>query len=1134
MRRILLFAFAFAIVPIAIALVGVQAAQAVTATWTGATSNAWATGGNWSGTGGAAPAAGSDLVFPAGAAHLTTNNNIAAGRSFNSITISGNGYTLAGNSIALGAGNLSDTNAAGSNTVSLAVSIAATRTFSVSNASESLTISGVLSGAGGLTKTSAGTLILSGTNTYSGATTINGGILKISADNNLGTAPGGATAAQLTFGGGTLATTTSFALSSNRGIAFNSTGTIDVASGTTLTYGGIAAGAGGLTKTSAGTLTISGANTYGGATTISLGTLKLGANNSVPSGSALTATGTFDLAGFADTIGSLAGGGTVTNSSGGANSTLTAGGDNTSTTFSGVMQDGQNAVAFTKAGTGTMTLSGTNSYSGATTINGGTLKISADNNLGAVPGGATAGQLTFGGGTLATTTSFALSSNRGIAFNSTGTIDVASGTTLTYGGIAAGAGGLTKTSAGTLTISGANTYGGATTISLGTLKLGANNSVPSGSALTATGTFDLAGFADTIGSLAGGGTVTNSSATASTLTAGGDNTSTTFSGVIQNGSGTVAITKSGTGTMTLSGTNTYSGVTTINAGTLQIANGGNLGAVPGSPTPGLLTFGGGTLATTTSFALSSNRGIAFNSTGTIDVAPGTTVSYGGIATGAGGLTKTNTGTLSLSGTSTYTGATTINAGTLQIANGGNLGAVPGSPTPGLLTFGGGTLATTTSFALSSNRGIAFNSTGTIDVAPGTTVSYGGIATGAGGLTKTNTGTLSLSGTSTYTGATTINAGTLQIANGGNLGAVPGSPTPGLLTFGGGTLATTTSFALSSNRGIAFNSTGTIDVASGTTVSYGGIAAGAGGLTKTSAGTLTLSGTNTYSGTTTVSAGTLLVNGSQGSSAISLNGGTLGGSGTVGAITSTASGGTIDPGTTTGILSSGNVNWSTGSPTFLVQLNGTTAGTGYDQLSTSGTINLTGATLSGAVGFTPTNGSNFTIINNTGGSAITGTFSGLAEGATVSLSGWSFKISYLGGSGHSVVLTAGTPVLALVGSVSPPAMLQSPGTDLAYTITFTNSGGITGSNIVISDPIPNNTDFKVGSATSNLGTTGLTLSVAYSNNGGATYAYAPVSAGGGAPVGYDRNVTNVRWTFTGTLSQTSPNNTGSVGYTARIQ
>jgi fibronectin-binding autotransporter adhesin len=506
----------------------------------------------------------------------------------------------------------------------------------------------------------------------------------------------------------------------------------------------------------------------------------------------------------------------------------------------------------------------------------------------------------------------------------------------------------------------------------------------------------------------------------------------------------------------------------------------------------------------------------------------------GVLSGAGGLTKAGAGTLILSAGNTYSGATTINGGKLSIGLDSNLGTAPGAATAGQLTFGGGTLATTTSFALSSNRGIAFNSTGTIDVAPGTTLTYGGIAAGAGGLTKTNTGTLTLSGTNTYTGATTINAGTVQIATGANIGAVPGSPTPGQLTFGGGTLATTTSFALSSTRGIAFNSTGTIDVAPGTTLTYGGIAAGAGGLTKTNTGTLTLSGTNTYTGTTTVSAGTLLVNGSQSSSPISVNGGTLGGSGTVGAITSTASGGTIDPGTTTGILSGGTINWSSGSPTFVVQLNGTTAGTGYDQLGTSGTINLTGATLSGAVGFTPTNGSTFTIINNTGGSAITGTFSGLAEGATVTLSGWSFKISYLGGSGHSVVLTAGTPVLALVGTVSPSAMLQSPGTDLAYTITFTNSGGVTGSNIVISDPIPNNTDFKVGSATSNLGTTGLTLSVAYSNNGGATYAYTPVSAGGGAPAGYDRNVTNVRWTFTGTLSQTSPNNTGSIGYTARIQ
>src|SRR5207244_8499045 len=187
--------------------------------------------------------------------------------------------------------------------------------------------------------------------------------------------------------------------------------------------------------------------------------------------------------------------------------------------------------------------------------------------------------------------------------------------------------------------------------------------------------------------------------------------------------------------------------------------------------------------------------------------------------------------------------------------------------------------------------------------------------------------------------TTINGGTLQIGADNNLGTAPGTATAGQLTFGGGTLATTATFTLNSNRGMAYSSTSTIDVASSTTLTYGGIAAGAGGLTKTSAGTLTLSGNNTYTGTTTVSAGTLLVNGSQSSSAVSLDGGTLGGTGTVGTITSTASGGSVAPGVGVGILASGNVNWSSGSPGFVVQLNGTTAGTGYDQLNVTGSVNL---------------------------------------------------------------------------------------------------------------------------------------------------------------------------------------------------
>ena len=109
-----------------------------------------------------------------------------------------------------------------------------------------------------------------------------------------------------------------------------------------------------------------------------------------------------------------------------------------------------------------------------------------------------------------------------------------------------------------------------------------------------------------------------------------------------------------------------------------------------------------------------------------------------------------------------------------------------------------------------------------------------------------------------------------------------------------------------------------------------------------------------------------------------------------------------------------------------------------------------------------------------------------------------------------------------------------GSDLAYSISFSNTGGYRATNFVITDRIPSNTDFKVGSVTNSLGTTGLTVVVAYSDNNGSTWAYAPASGAGGAPAGYDRSVTHIRWTFTGSLSQTSPNNAGSVGFNTRIR
>jgi uncharacterized repeat protein (TIGR01451 family) len=141
------------------------------------------------------------------------------------------------------------------------------------------------------------------------------------------------------------------------------------------------------------------------------------------------------------------------------------------------------------------------------------------------------------------------------------------------------------------------------------------------------------------------------------------------------------------------------------------------------------------------------------------------------------------------------------------------------------------------------------------------------------------------------------------------------------------------------------------------------------------------------------------------------------------------------------------------------------------------------------------------------------------------------------------INAGVPNITLIKSVDPTGT-QIPGTDLTYTVLYTNSGTAPAQNFIIIDPNPanvdplervfHNVDFKVGSMTSAPGTSGLVASFSYSNDGGTTWTYTPVSGGGGAPAGYDRNVTNIRWSFAGNLSQTSPNNTGSVGFIARIR
>ena len=136
-----------------------------------------------------------------------------------------------------------------------------------------------------------------------------------------------------------------------------------------------------------------------------------------------------------------------------------------------------------------------------------------------------------------------------------------------------------------------------------------------------------------------------------------------------------------------------------------------------------------------------------------------------------------------------------------------------------------------------------------------------------------------------------------------------------------------------------------------------------------------------------------------------------------------------------------------------------------------------------------------------------------------------------------VTVVAPPDIELVKSCPVPANCvtqdQMPGTDLTYQIAFNNRGGAPAQSFVLTDQIPANTDFKVGSVSASLGTTGLTVTPVYSNNGGTTYTYTPVSGGGGAPAGYDRAVTHVRWPFNGNLPG-APNNTGSVSFAVRIR
>jgi len=524
--------------------------------------------------------------------------------------------------------------------------------FDIADPANTFTVTQSFSGSGKFTKAGAGTLVLSGTNTYTGTTVVSNGILRAGQANAF--SPGSAvtimSGATLDLAGfdqtiGSLA---------GAGAVTLGAGTLTAGgNNTSTTFLGTISGTGGLTKTGSGTLTLTGTNTYSGATTVSAGTLYIGGSGAMSAASDYTiASGALlqvnDTLGTV-TAGSIAGAGQIRIESG---STLETGATNASTTFSGMIWD---SGSIRKVGSGTLTLTQENTYSGGTTIAGGAISISKDVNL-----GAPSGVLTLDGGMLQVTGTTLHELTRSIVLGSNGGgFDIVEASnTFTVNQSLSGTGSFTKAGAGTLLLKGSNSYSGATAVSTGTLRAGSANAFSANSTFTvASGaTLDLASLNQTVGSLAGVGTVTLGSGT---LTAGANNSSTTFSGKI---TGTGGVTKTGTGTLTLTGANTYTGSTTVSAGKLVVngslassvtLDGGTLG---GSGTIGGVSVGnGGTVA-------------PGNSIGTLNVS-------GNVSFASGSVYQVEVNAAGQSDRIVASGSATISGGTVEVlAASGNYAA----------------------------------------------------------------------------------------------------------------------------------------------------------------------------------------------------------------------------------------------------------------------------------------------------------------------------------------------------------------------------------------------------------------------------------------------------------------------------
>ena len=715
------------------------------------------------------------------------------------------------------------------------------------------TLAGAIVGGGALSVSVGGRLTLTGTNTYSGGTTLAGGVLVLGSAGALGSS------GAITFAGGSLQYTGAnnidysgrFAQSASSNYRVDTNGR-DVTWAAPLTLGS-------LTKTGAGTLTLSGTSPtslgYSGTTALNGGVVALASQRALGSGGAITFAGGSLRYGAFNQIDYSA---RIAQS---ASSNYIVDTNAQNVTWATGLASG----SVTKSGAGTLTLGGINSYAGATRIDGGELAFTSPNNQ-TLAGSVSGSRLTQKG--VGTLTLSGANGYISVVDISHGTVAFSNSGDQTFGAVV-GPGNLFKSGAGTLTLSDFGGHSGPTLISAGTLavtnedyqitgtliqgsggltKSGSGTLVLFGNSSNYSGLTTLAGG---VLSLGGGGANLGSGAlrfAGGTLqygSGGATGNRTDYSGrIVQSafsnysvdvrdevswatGLTSGSITKTGNARLYLNGVNSYAGSTTINAGILAFTNGAQqtlTGAVLGS---GMLQLSGFLKL----YDVGSFAGTLAIDAGTLTLNTTGDQTFAGRITGNfGTLRKEGNGTLTLSGyNGIRIGPTTLAGGVLAMGSADALGS------SGSITFEGGVLQYTRAnqadysgrFARSGNYRVDTN---------GENVTWGfGLVGSLFSVTKYGAGTLTLGGINNYAGTTTIDKGTLAFSS----RSFPG------ITNGDQTIA------------------GTIN--------------GQGSLTSAGQGTLTLKGNNTYSGGTTLASGVLALGsaGALGSSgAITFAGGTL--------------------------------------------------------------------------------------------------------------------------------------------------------------------------------------------------------------------------------------------------------------------